>query len=277
MTARYGIAERFGRPFERLSVSRRQAFARAALGHATPPPCPFRRGQPACDKVGGVCSIQKGRNGVPVITCPVRFNEGNLLPRWLARIVSLRRVYLAREVPFMRSPSTDRAAARIDFVVAKDGNASVWFGLEVQAAYFSGKGMHSDFEILLTDDSEVPPEPGAKRRPDWRSSSAKRLIPQLQVKGPTLRRWGTTLAVAVDQPFFDAVGGPSAAPSQDLNDDDIVWMVPRIEPDFRLTTHHWEVLSLEASCEKLLSAETVGRQEFEQALRARLEPLGEAI
>jgi len=58
--------------------------------------------------------------------------------------------------------------------------------------------------------------------------------------------------------------------STDPNDGDIIWMIPRIDGDFHLVTHHWEVLSLEASCEKLLSAETVGRHEFEEALRSRL-------
>ena len=156
----------------------------------------------------------------------------------------------------MRSPATGRAAGRIDLVIAQDGDASAWFGLEVQAVYFSGKGMQADFELLLTSDGKKPPKPTAIRRPDWRSSSAKRLMPQLQVKGPTLRRWGTKLAVAVDLPFFEAIGGPTPTPSRDLNDGDIVWLVPHIDPDHRLTTHHWEVLSLEASCEKLLSAET---------------------
>ena len=194
---------------------------------------------------------------------------------WLAQIVGFPDVYLASEVPFMRSPDTGRAAGRIDLVVARDGDASAWFGLEVQAVYFSGKGMQSDFELLQHNADRNPPEPTVRRRPDWRSSSAKRLMPQLQVKGPTLRRWGTKLAIAVDMPFFEAIGGPTSAPSQDLNDGDIVWLVPRVTDDYRFVTHHWEVLSLEASCDKLLSAETIKRQEFEDVLRAKLQRIGE--
>ena len=95
-------------------------------------------------------------------------------------------------------------------------------------------------------------------------------MPQLQVKAPTLRRWATKLAVAVDRPFFDAIGGSSKSPSRDLNDGDIVWLVPRVTEDFQLVEHHWEVLSLEASSEKLLSAETMKREEFENSLRAKL-------
>ena len=156
-------------------------------------------------------------------------------------------------------------------VIARDGGASSWFGLEIQAVYFSGKGMTADFELLRYNTEKKAPEPTARRRPDWRSSSAKRLMPQLQVKGPTLRRWSTKLAVAVDRPFFNAIGGPSSAPSQDLNDGSIIWLVPRIADDCQLVEDHWEVLSLEASCDKLLSAETVKRKEFEDALRAKLQ------
>ena len=273
MTERYGISEWFGLPFAPLSPTDRQALAQAALGRTAPPPCPFQRDLPACSKRGGVCSIQAG-NAQPVITCPSRFDDGDLLPIWLARIVGFPDVYLATEVPFMRSPSTGRAAGRIDLVVARDGDASSWFGLEVQAVYFSGKGMQADFELLLENNETKPPEPTALRRPDWRSSSAKRLMPQLQVKGPTLRRWGTKLAVAVDLPFFEAIGGPTGKPSQDMNDGDIVWLVPRITADYQLVEHHWEVLSLEESSDKLLSAETVKRQEFEAALRTKLQRIG---
>lgn len=273
MSPRYGIAEWFGRPFLSLAASERQMLARCALRLDPAPPCPFQRGGPACRKRGGVCSIQSG-DGQPVITCPSRFAEEDLLPSWLARIVGFPDVYLASEVPFMRSPSTGQSAGRVDLVVARDGDASSWFGLEIQAVYFSGNGMPADFELLRDSTDALPPEPTAARRPDWRSSSAKRLMPQLQVKGPTLRRWGTKLAVAVDRPFFEAIGGPSDEPSSDLNDGDIVWLVPRITDDFRLVEHHWEVLSLEASSDKLLSAETIKRQEFEDSLRAKLQRIG---
>jgi len=269
----YGIAEWFGEPFGTMSPTRRQTLARAALEYDPPPTCPFQRGQPPCGKRGGVCSIQ-APGGRPVITCPSRFREGDLIPNWLARIVGFKEVYLAREVPFMRSPETGKPAGRIDLVVAGNEAAKAWFGLEIQAVYFSGTGMQGDFEALLTDSGVQPPEPSGFRRPDWRSSSAKRLMPQLQIKAPTLRRWLTKLAVAVDLPFFEAIGGPSADPSHDLDDGDIVWLVPRMTDDFRLEAYHWEVLTLESSSVKLLSAETVKRREFEDALRAKLERIG---
>ena len=290
MTTRFGIAEWYGEPFARMSAARRQELAAFALGlDDDAPQCPFQQNKIRCNKKGGVCSIQKYRKMTAerladrvgesvdslVITCPKRFEQHNLIPRWLADIVGFDNVFLAREVPFMRSPSTGLPAGRIDLVLAGSDTASEWFGLEIQAVYFSGKGMQAEFELLQSDNGQLPPAPTAVRRPDWRSSSAKRLMPQLQIKAPTLRRWSTKLAVAVDLPFFEAIGGASENPSQDLNEGDIIWLVPRISENYQLEASHWEVLSLEESSEKLINAETIKRQEFEEALRKKLLPLPE--
>ena len=289
MKGRYGIAEWYGAPFAHMSPDRRQALAKVALDpDAVPPTCPFQQGGIPCRKKGGVCSIQYYRRqpaphedrigeraGTPVITCPHRFDQGNLVPKWLAQVVGFDEAesFLAREVPFMHSPSTGRPAGRIDLVLANSDKDFIWFGLEIQAVYFSGKGMRTEFERLALDADKLPPSPNAVRRPDWRSSSAKRLMPQLQIKAPTLRRWGTKLAVAVDMPFFEAIGGPSRKVSRDLDEGDIIWLVPQISDEYQLEALHWEVLSLEDSSDKLLAAKTVKRGEFEEALRAKLQPL----
>ena len=135
--------------------------------------------------------------------------------------------------------------------------------------------MQADFEVLQQDNDHFPPAPTAVRHPDWRSSSAKRLMPQLQIKAPTLRRWLTKLAVAVDLPFLNAIGGARENPSHDLNEGDIIWLVPQVFEQYQLEAIHWEVLSLEKSSEKLINAETIKRHEFEEALRNRLHPLVE--
>lgn len=266
-------------------------MALRASGRERPLPCPFKPGLPQCSKAGGVCSIQlydEGTNhrigaslGMPVITCPSRFDQDYILVRWLAEIVgfSPEEARIAREIPFMQSVATEKPAGKIDLVVAKtEGDRLDWYGLEIQAVYFSGPGMSSQFEILAGDEDADPPYPDHNRRPDWRSSSAKRLMPQLQVKVPTVRRWNSKIAVAVDKPFFESIGGPSANPTQDINDGDIIWLVPELswdvnERQFRLKRGHWEVLTLEDSTNKLLAARTIARDSFEAALRERLSAL----
>ena len=272
------MGEWYGEDFATMPPQRRQELAVVAQGEGVPPICPYRRGAPICSKKGGTCTIQEyeivdGRIsaniGDPVIVCPYRFNEADVIPRWLAEIAGFELVYLAREVPFMREPQSGRGAGRIDLVLASNQDATDWFGLEIQAVYFSGPGMAADWELLSTDDGVAAPQPTARRRPDWRSSSAKRLMPQLEVKAPTLRRWGKKLAVAVDWPFFEAIGGASPRPSHDINEGDIIWLIPRLS-NGRLERCHWEVLSLEDSSHKLLAAEPVRREDFEIDLRRKL-------
>ena len=284
---RYGIAEWYGQSFRDLDPTQRQTLARIARdGTAEAPPCPFQH-QQSCSKKGGVCSLQRVQWAAPdrmgmsvgprVVTCPHRFNEAGMMVHWLAEIVGFdpATTQIAREVPFMQAVANpERAAGRIDLVLAQTaGDGLDWYGLEIQAVYFSGPGMGSEFIRLSQDAQAQPPFPDHVRRPDWRSSSAKRLMPQLQVKVPTLRRWGKKLAVAVDRAFFDALGGPSANPVRDLDEGEVLWLVPAIDADGRLTRGHWEMLSLDESSRKLLSAETVRRVDFEQALQSRLQPL----
>ena len=276
--SRYGIAEWYGRDFLTLAPAERQVLAATAMGEGDVPQCPFR--SITCNKRGGVCSLQSyteatgsiaETDGHRVIVCPNRFEQDSLLVRWLADIVGFRpeELQLAREIPFMQSVVTKRPAGKIDLVIAADRHELRWFGLEIQAVYFSGDGMSIEFEALRKATGVLPPYPLGKRRPDWRSSSAKRLMPQLQVKGPTLRRWHSKIAVAVDTPFFESLGGPSKTPEHDLDAGDIIWLVPELR-DGTLVRGHWEVLTLEASCEKLLAARAISRRDFERVLRGKL-------
>ena len=215
-----------------------------------------------------------------VVTCPRRFEQDSVVLEWLADILDLdrTRVRIAREVPFMSNTQTGRPAGKIDLVVAETRHGRLrWHGLEIQAVYFSGLGMAKEFLTLANDLGRHPPFPQDVRRPDWRSSSAKRLLPQLQIKGPTLRRWGAKLAVCVDAQFFESIGGPGRKPTQDLDSGDIIWMVPEIVAEargsWRLRRGHWEVLTLEETEVKLQAARTVSRAEFEESLAGRLTDL----
>ncbi|MDE0138700.1 MAG: NotI family restriction endonuclease [bacterium] len=287
---RYGIAEWYGRPFLSLDPEQRAEFAHHAQlrMRSETPVCPFQKGAPNCSKKGGVCSIQRYTNdegyvgapvGEPVITCPKRFEQSALAIRWLAEIAGFpaTEILVAREIPFMVKKD-GKPAGKIDLVVGHDAVTGLrWHGLEIQAVYFSGRGMPEEFAALQRATDERPPFPLRVRRPDWRSSSAKRLMPQLSIEVPTLRRWGAKLAVAVDKPFFSTIGGPSDAPSQDLNEGDIIWLVTRLESnpagELTLRRHHWEMLTLEESEDRLLAADPMTRHAFEHALRSKLRPL----
>lgn len=280
---RYGIAEWYGQPFTELSPARRSEFAGLALDDTrSQPPCPFQEGRPPCSKSGGVCSLQRYTDadrrigeaeGDPVSTCPRRFEEGQLLAHWLAEIAGFGKgeVMVAREVPFM--PSTE-ALIELALAQAVDGRMN-WRVLDVQPAIASESGMRLQCEALRDDRHARASFPAVDLQPDWSSVRASLLF-KTGVKKHLLR-WSQQTAVAVDRPFFDAIGGPSPSFSRDLGDGDIVWLVPEIvrtDAGFALARGHWEVLTLEASGEKLLTAETIKREAFEEALRIRLRPLG---
>ena len=289
---RYGIAEWYGNNFVTLEPSRRMDLARQALDHRNKrgpePPCPFQDGYP-CKKPGGVCGIRlyeedHGRIGASVegmaVTCPKRFEQDDLVLRWLADVVGFDRqkARVAREVPFMTNTRTGKLAGKIDYVLAEHRHGRMqWHGLEIQAVYFSGENMEHDFLCLNNDNRRRPPFPDKVRRPDWRSSGAKRLMPQLEIKGPTLRRWQAKLAVCVDSGFFGSIGGPSPDPSHDLDSGDIIWLTPDFVEDADGTCHirrgHWEVLTLEESTRRLRSSETLSRAEFEASLGGKLHSL----
>jgi hypothetical protein len=96
-------------------------------------------------------------------------------------------------------------------------------------------------------------------------------MPQLQIKVPTLRRWGKKMAVVVDRNFFDALG--KMADVKDVPSCDIAWFVVKYEetdrdailaPDFvRLTT-------LERAVEGLTGGDPVTLEVFEARIREKL-------
>ncbi len=95
-----------------------------------------------------------------------------------------------------------------------------WCAVEVQAVYFSGNKMSVEFDSLIASKG-VAKMPVENRRPDYRSSGPKRLMPQLQIKVPTLRRWGKKMVVVVDASFFESMG--EMATVNELSNSDIVW------------------------------------------------------
>jgi len=224
---RFGIGEWFGAPVANLSAEQRQAFGKHQ--HLSKkdragdiPPCPFlaRRNNPACSKDGGVCSLKlyafathvaddgkERAKGLPVegargqlrATCPYRFHEDDEVFRWVGEVIlDDANPKMLGEVGFLEAYATMDAEAgddvgRIDMVLMKSNNPPgfplEWCAVEIQAVYFSGSSMKSEFNTYADETLTWLAYPAGRRRPDYRSSGPKRLMPQLQIKVPTLRRW----------------------------------------------------------------------------------------
>jgi hypothetical protein len=303
----YGIGEWYGRLFAGLAPEQRTELA----GHASKPPgkhtpgCPFT-GRNPCTKRGGVCSLQSyvitlTADGSPahvaelgplVTTCPERFQEGKIVTRWVSEVLlGCSEPFIVGEVDFLQRPqptesgnhgraqvrATDSGpepgVGRIDCVLVAPGHDPElrWCALEIQAVYFSGDSMSVEFgNIRSWPDDSIPP-PVGRRRPDWRSSGPKRLMPQLQIKVPSLRRWGKKMAVVVDEQFFASLSPMDEV--SDVSNGDIAWFVvayDQAETTARLSPKAVHITTLERAVEGLTAGIPVSLAEFERRIRAKL-------
>lgn len=191
--------------------------------------CPFRDSK--CTKGGkerplGICSF--GDETAATSVCPVRFLERNRIFVDAGRIAfgEGKKVVVVPEMRLLRVPDTDKRIGKIDFLIAvldQSGKPYDFAALEVQAVYISGQSVRPYFNEFIATES-LPP--GGKRRPDYRSSAQKRLMPQLSLKVPVFRRWGKRFFVVVDAPFFEAM--PRIRRVAGRENSEITWLVYRL-------------------------------------------------
>ena len=196
------LAEVFGYPVDNLSPE--------AVRHRTGNLCPFHNSSGInCTKNStssplGVCSIWEGSR--LAVTCPIRFRQDYVIVSDAAEFFFPGKRY--RAVSEVRLDDVNgKSAGNIDIVIAEinDKNEVVDFGaLEVQAVYISGN-VSTAFEYYMNNPAANHAMEWPKRkypRPDYLSSSRKRLAPQLIYKGAILHNWQKKIAVAVHSGFF---------------------------------------------------------------------------
>lgn len=173
--------------------------------------CPFNNKVPNCTKDKakdplGVCSICHESH--TVITCPIRFREDWLITDDAASFFFPKDANWSSLTEVRLNDSQGKSAGNIDVVlVAYDDKGKIYdFGaLEVQAVYISGN-VRDPFAYFMKDPKgralmDWTKEPNYPR-PDYLSSSRKRLAPQLLFKGGILHSWQKKIAVALNKSFF---------------------------------------------------------------------------
>ena len=235
--------------------------------------CSFRLYE---DSEGTAVPVSGTGDGLRVL-CPRRFEEDSTILRWVGEtVLGTTTPEVANEIGFFRSIDGKSHVGRIDLVLTNQmigTSAFNWCALENQAVYFSGRSMSEEFRSLVTDRGERPPFPSHTRRPDYRSSGPKRLMPQLLIKVPTLRRWGKKMAVVVDKHFFNSLGNMGEV--DDLSSGEIAWFtVDFKECDsgerFKLVRDSVHVTTLERATEGLTGGTPVTLTEFEDGIRSKL-------
>jgi hypothetical protein len=176
--------------------------------------CPFNNKVPNCTKDKaknplGVCSIFH-EDGL-AITCPIRFREDWIITDDAASFFFKKGISWSSLTEVRLNDANGKSAGNIDVVlVAYDKKGKVFdFGaLEIQAVYISGN-VRDPFEHYMKN-----PEANAQMdwrdqpnfpRPDYLSSSRKRLAPQLLFKGGILHSWQKKTVVALNKSFFETL------------------------------------------------------------------------
>lgn len=121
-----------------------------------------------------------------------------------------------------------KSAGNIDVVlVAYDDRGKVIdFGaLEIQSVYISGN-VREPFEYYMGDPQSRASMDWSSEsnypRPDYLSSSRKRLVPQLLYKGGILHSWKKKIAVALNKSFFATLPTLKQVPKDEA---DIAWLI----------------------------------------------------
>ncbi|HNZ74518.1 MAG TPA: NotI family restriction endonuclease [Verrucomicrobiota bacterium] len=290
MPSRYGTGELYGFDFCALSPARIRELSSAPFKGQ---PCPFKavapgKSAPRCNKKGGVCSLrllgqeaggQVEGKGEPVITCPSRFLDGNLVAQWVGEtLLGTSKPAVISELPFLMGEiqseeGEEDAVGKIDEVLVNaEGGTLRWCALEFQAVYFSGMSMENDFKVMREWAGPGVPLPAVQRRPDFRSSGPKRLMPQLQIKVPTISRWGKKMAVVIDRAFWESLGDMREV--KELSNCEIVWFVVSFSPSkdgrFALKRHETHFTTLVNAVEGLTGGTPMSLERFERQIRDRL-------
>jgi hypothetical protein len=215
------LAEIFGFPLENESIKAKR-YRKQKL-------CPYNNKVPNCtkDKANnplGVCSIWHGN--IPVITCPVRFREEWIIIENAARFAFGEETKWTSLSEIKLVDKNGQSAGNIDFVlVAYDekGKLIDFASLEVQGVYISGN-LRNPFEKYLENPIKEFNWPRGYNypKPDYLSSSRKRLIPQMLYKGGIFKHWEKKQTVAMQKSFFETL---PTLPLTTKDKADIAWFL----------------------------------------------------
>ena len=198
------LAEVFGFPTDNMTEE--------ASRHRQNRLCPFGNSVPNCTKTSienplGVCSVLSS-NGEAVITCPIRFQQGWRIASDAAAFFFPPGAAWTSLTEVRLKDSAGKSAGNIDVVLLSYdalGRIIDYGSLEVQAVYISGN-VSTPFQHYMEDPAgRADMDWRGQRnypRPDYLSSSRKRLAPQLIFKGGILNGWGRKMAVALNTGFY---------------------------------------------------------------------------
>lgn len=221
------LAEVFGFPIQNESER--------AIRYRENKLCPFNNIVSNCTKNSiefplGVCSIYHKNN--PVIICPVRFREDWGIISDAAKFIFDDKDTWTHVGEVRLNDKFGKSAGNIDYVLVSyddKGRVTDFGSLEVQSVYISGN-LTGPFTAYLENPTPDFSWTNALKypKPDYLSSSRKRLIPQIIAKGSILNQWNKKQAVALQTSFYETL--PSL-PEIDRSKSDLAFFLYDLLPN----------------------------------------------
>jgi len=197
--------------------------------------CPFNNIVSNCTKNSiefplGVCSLN--HKDKPVIICPIRFREDWTIISDAANFIFDGKVAWTHVGEVRLKDKFGKSAGNIDYVLVsydEKGRVIDFGSLEVQAVYISGN-LTGPFTAYLDEPTPFFNWTKAFKypKPDYLSSSRKRLIPQIIAKGSILKQWNKKQVVALQTSFYNTL---PKLPEFDKNESDFAFFLYDLIPD----------------------------------------------
>lgn len=261
-------------------------FSIAAVRHRAERLCPFQGAGTRCTKVSvqnplGVCSI-RGVGGY-AINCPTRFKEDWLIAENAAKFFFPSNAKY-RVLPEIRLKAIEgESAGNIDIVLVQidENNEIIDFGsIEIQAVYISGN-IRNPFEFYMSNPNENAAIGWSGinyPRPDYLSSSRKRLAPQMLMKGGILKAWNKKQAIVLHKGFYETLPRLNEIDKENSTEADIIWLIYDLIPDehsksLKLTLYKTVYTDFESALLTITKRDAGDVLEFENMLANKLKKL----
>lgn len=268
------LAEVFGFPIDNVG--------KEATRHRRNRLCPFPNKVPNCtkDKADdplGVCSVFHDEE--VVVTCSVRLRERWLIAEDAATFLFPEGAQWTSLTEVRLNDGHGKSAGNIDVVLVsydERGHILDFGALEIQAVYISGN-IRNPFEYYMANSSQRSQLDWRGKanypRPDYLSSSRKRLAPQLMFKGGILNAWEKKTAVALHKGFYETL--PSFE-EVDRAEADLAWLIYDLKHDaqenrYRLQRHSVVYTKFFECLPRITTPEPGYVQEFLEQLQAKLD------
>jgi hypothetical protein len=197
--------------------------------------CPYNNCVPSCTKDKaqdplGVCTVNYADHYA--ITCPVRFRENWIVADDAANYFFPPDTMWTSLTEIRLNDANGRSAGNIDVILVSydsSGRVTDFGAVEVQGVYISGNVRNPFAEYMRKENIGKPFTWTGQLtpRPDYLSSSRKRLVPQVIFKGGILNSWGKKMAVVIHEGFFDTLPD---LPEVEKDESDIAWLVYGLQP-----------------------------------------------